>query len=153
MAIKGPQDRVLTDLSFFMNVTAERGKFLIHDGAGSGISMDDTNAYVAVPTGQAPSATKPAGILLNDVVDKDLTQTHLNWHQDQVQKGGKVLIGQIWKGTTNNVTGSPTAGSVAYYSTTGVLTPTDAGSAPAVGRFLSAKDADGYAKVFINITG
>lgn len=153
MAIKGNQEVILDDVSFFMNVTAERGKILIHDGSGSGTAMDQSASYVAVPTGQAPSATKPAGILLNDVVDKDLTQTHLNWHQDQVQKGGKVTIGQIWKGTTNNVTGTPAAGSVAYYSTTGVLTPTDAGSAPAVGRFLSAKDADGYAKVFINITG
>ena len=49
--------------------------------------MDDVNAVVEY----ADSASGAAlGILLNDVVDKDLTHCHINWHKDEMQVGGKV---------------------------------------------------------------
>jgi len=143
-----------TDISFFMNVVATRGLIVVHDGnGGSGEAMDDSAAIVAVPTGQAVSTTKPAGLLLNDVVNIDQTRQHINWHQDEVQLGGKVcLLRRGWV-VTDSLSGTPVAGDTAYYTNAGLLTPTDAGSAPKVGRFLSKKDADGFAKVEINITG
>ena len=142
-----------TDISFFMSVTGERGGIVIHSAGGSGASMDDDTAQVVVPTGQAPSGTYPAGLLLCDVVNLDLTRQHLNYAKDEVQLGSKVTLLRRGVVVTDMVaTGvTPAAGQVAYYDTVGKLTTTDAGSAPSVGRFLSAKDADGYAKVEISI--
>ena len=90
MALKPDRHEVVTDISFFMNETAERGIIVTHSTAGSGAAMDDSNALVAIPTTASGSA--PAGLLLNDVVNIDLTRQHLNQHQDEVQKGGKVTL-------------------------------------------------------------
>jgi hypothetical protein len=154
MALK--PDRKYTDgtnIMYFMNATGNRGGIVIHTGTGSGAAMDDSSSTVAYPTGQAPSGTKPAGLLLCDVVNLDLTRQHRNWHQDQVQLGGKVTCLRQGDVTTNVVATGLTinAGDVAYYNTTGSLTNVDAGSAPSVGRFLSKLDADGYARVEISL--
>jgi hypothetical protein len=91
--------------------------------------------------------------LLNDVVNVDQTRQHLNQHQDEMQLGGKVtLLRQGWV-VTDKVSGTPTAGDVCYYTNAGLVTPTDPGSSPKIGRFLSKKDNDGFAKVEINIAG
>ena len=169
MALKPDRHDLLTDISFFMNETAERGVVVVHSTVGSGSAMDDGNAVVTVPT--VASGTSPAGLLLNDVVDIDLTRQHLNQHQDEVQKGGKVtLLKQGWV-VTNKVDeaggGIITAGAKAYVASSGLVS-TDRGlnidttaeaaevdfdyEALLVGRFLSTKDADGYAKVYINIS-
>ncbi len=151
MALKPDNHIILDDISFFMNVTAEKGVLVIHDGTGSGAAMDQAESYVSVPTGQAPSSVRPAGLLLTDVVDYDLTRQHINWHKDEVQKNGKVRILRKGIVVTDKVSGAPLAGSQAYYTSTGLLTPTDAGSCPSVGRFLSKKDEDGFVKVDIDI--
>lgn len=154
MALKG--DFVLhapEDGTFYMNVTAERGLLVIHDGSGSGAALDQAAAFVAVPTGQAPSTTYPAGMLMCDVVDYDLTKTHENFYKNEVQKGGKVQLMRHGWAVTNKVSGTPTAGQTAFYTNAGLFTPTDPTNGIKVGRFLSAKDADGYAKVEVNITG
>ena len=153
MALKPYREIYVDDISFFMNVTAERGLIVVHDSSGSGEALDQSTAYVAVPTGQAPSTTAPAGLLLNDVVDVDLTKYPINWHKDEMPKGSKVWLLRQGKVLTNKISGTPTAGNPAYYTSAGLLTPTDPGSGPKVGRFLSKKDSDGYAKVEINITG
>jgi hypothetical protein len=151
MALRGDRYEAATDISFFMNVAAERGLIAVHDSTGSGSALDQSDAVVAVPTGQAPSLTAPAGLLMNDVVNLDLTRQHLNQHKDEVQVNSKVrLLRRGWV-VTDKISGSPVAGDKAYYTSTGLLTPTDAGSAPVVGRFLSKKDNDGFAKVEINI--
>lgn len=153
MALRPDRHEQTTDISYFMNVTAERGLLVVHDSSGSGAAMDDSAAYVAVPTGQAPSTTNPAGLLLNDVVNIDQTRQHINWHKDEVQLGGKVcLLRRGWV-VTDKISGTPTGGNKAYYTSLGLFTPTDPGSGPSVGRFLSKKDVDGFAKVEINITG
>lgn len=154
MALKGDFNYYSpTDVSFYMNVVAERGVIVVHSSSGSGAAMDQADAYVAVPTGQAPSTLYPAGMLLCDMVNNDLTKMHENWYKNEMQLGGKVeLLRQGWV-VTNKISGTPTAGNTAYFTSTGLVTPTDPGNGPKVGRFLSAKDSDGYAKVEINITG
>ena len=147
MALKPDRVEHLTDLSFFMNETAERGVIVAHSTAGSGAAMDDSNAVVA-----AVGATSdlPAGMLLNDVVNLDLTRQHLNYHQDEVQQGGKVLLLRRGVVVTDQVDSSTIApGAAAHFTAAGLLTT---GTASAqVGRFLSSADADGYVKVEINI--
>ena len=156
MALKPDRVEFLTDLSFFMNVTGERGRVVIHDTGGSGSAMDDSSAVVKFPTTNADvSGANPAGLLVNDVVDIDLTRQHINFDKDEVQKGGKVLILRQGTVVANNISGTPTVGAKAYYDALGHLTATrrveGAANSTQVGRFLSIKDADGYAKVEINI--
>ena len=94
---------------------------------------------------------------MNDVVNKDLTRTHLNQHKDEVQKGGKVTILRKGYVVTNLITGTPNVGDVAYAcdQTAGNVS-TGAPSAAAsgalgIGRFMTDKDEDGYAKVEVNL--
>lgn len=159
MALKG--DRLYSDgvdISKFMNTTGERGGVVIQSTAGSGISMDDANAVVVYPSSD-PSGSYPVGVLLSDVVNLDLTRQHINWHQDEVQVGGKVPLLKRGMVVTNMVaTGdTPTAGQPAFYDSVGdftVTAPTDGSNQDniyQVGRFDSSKDEDGYVKVWVNI--
>lgn len=151
MALKSDRVESYTDVSYFMNTTGERGGIVVHLTSGSGVALDQAEAVVLYPTGVV-SGTKPAGLLLNDVVDLDLTRQHINWYRDEVQVGGKVTLLRQGQVVTNRVDGSsPSAGTDAYYNSTGLLTTTSTNSTK-VGRFLSSKDSDGYVKVDINIT-
>ena len=147
MALKGDRNVLETDISFFINVTAEKGQLLCVSTQGSGAAMDNSSSLATTASG----TNVPLGIVLNDVVDIDQTRQHINWHKDEVQKGGKVTI--LTKGTivTDQITGTPTAGMVAYLNTGGTVGAQAHGESLAVGRFLSTKDADGYAKVAINL--
>lgn len=153
MSLRGDRFEDATDITFFMNVVAERGLLAVHETSGSGAALDQSDAVVAIPTGQAPSSLKPAGLLMNDVVNLDLTRQHLNEHKDEVQVNSKVRLLRRGWAVTDKISGTPNAGDTAYFTSTGLLSPTDPGSGPKVGRFLSKKDNDGFAKVEINITG
>jgi len=156
MALKADRYEESTDISFFYNEgTATRGGVVVLDAVlASGAAMDQGGNKVKYPTSVATSDI-PAGVLLNDVVDKDLTRTHLNQYKDEIQKGGKVTVMTRGWVVTNMITGNPTPGALAYAGDNGnfVLTAADAtGSGNlAVGRFMSNKDADGYAKVYVNL--
>ena len=149
MALKPDRVEHLTDLSFFMNETATRGQIVTHSTDGSGASMDDSSAVVIVATG---SGDLPAGLLLNDVVSLDLTRQHINFAKDEVQKGSKVLLLRRGTVVTDNLAGTAAAGAKAYYNNSAQITSVGGGAnTTQIGRFLSKEDADGYAKVEINI--
>jgi hypothetical protein len=172
MSLKTDRYEEETDISFFYNTgTATRGGVACMDTTtvnASGAALDqgvNRAAYVAaVPT------SVPVGILLNDVVNKDLTRTHLNFYKDEVQKGGKVtLLRRGWV-VSNNITGSVAPGDLAFadsgvagnmcngtslfgvsFLSSGYQQGTKGSGNFLIGRFMSNKDADGYAKVWINI--
>lgn len=134
-------------IKYFMNVIAERGIIVDLDSPG-GEGMDDPGAVVIVP----PNASgDPAGVLMNDVVNLNLTRQHLNWHQDEVQVGNKVDLLVRGVVRTNMVLGGddPVAGDPAHYTTLGLWT-LDTTSVQ-VGRFVSSEDADGYVEIEVNI--
>lgn len=157
MALKADREELQTDMSFFYNAgTATRGGAVCHNGAGSGSAMDQSAALVEYTTD--PNTRTVVGILLNDVVNLDLTRQHINWHKDEVQKGGKVtLLRRGWCVTNSIDSVTIAASDVAYLSsgTAGNLTnvvPTTANIGPlTVGRFLSTLDEDGYAKVEVGM--
>lgn len=151
MALKPDRVELLTDISFFMNDVAVRGGVVSANTAASGVgvSMDDANAVVEYAA--SASGALPVGILLNDVVDLDLTRQHINWHKDEVQKGGKVTVLRQGQVTTNMVDGTPSAGADAFVADNGVISSVQAAGAVKVGQFLSAVDSDGYAKVSVNL--
>jgi hypothetical protein len=147
MALKADRYELQTDISFFYNAgTATRGGVVVHDTAGSGAAMDQGVNLVKYGT-----TGTPVGILLNDVVNKDLTRTHLNQYKDEVQKGGKVTLLRKGYVVTNSVDGSPIAGSGAYRSTVTAGNISMVTSGVQIGAFLSSKDADGYCKVEVNL--
>ena len=163
MALKADRYELQTDISFFYDAgTATRGGIVCHGTVGSGAAMDQGVNLVEYPTVSITST--PVGILLNDVVNKDLTRTHLNQHKDEVQKGGKVTVLRKGYVVTNNITGTPAVGQVAYIATGATAGNISAKSHAdwtvavlsgsghqAVGRWLSTKDEDGDAKVEINL--
>jgi hypothetical protein len=147
MALKSDRYELQTDISFFYDAgTATRGGVVVYDTAGSGAAMDQgVNLVKYATTGV------PVGILLNDVVNKDLTRTHLNQNKNEVQKGGKVTVLRKGYVVTNNVTGSPSAGATAYRCTLTAGNISAVASGNAIGAFVSTKDEDGYAKVEVNL--
>jgi hypothetical protein len=158
MALKSDRYEFQTDVSFFMNEVAERGGIvtLATGSTPSGAAMDSSLnvvTYVANPSGKVAM-----GVLLNDMVNIDLTRQHINWHKDEIQKGGKVTVLRKGYVLTNRIStsGTPVAGDAAYVAESGLISTSgkalslDSG-AVRIGRFLSAKDGDGYAKVEINL--
>ena len=153
MALKADRYEESTDISFFYNEdTATRGGVVIlaDQGLASGAALDQGENLVKY--GTATKNDVPVGILLNDVVNKDLTRTHLNQHKDEVQKGGKVTVLRKGYVVTNAIDTAqdPVAGSGAYAST-GTAGNVGMVGTYQVGRFLSTKDEDGYAKVEVNL--
>jgi hypothetical protein len=157
MALRSDRSTLQTDISFFMNEAATRGGVAVQSTGGSGASMDNGTALVTYAANA--SGKIPVGLLLNDMVSIDLTRQHLNQHKDEVQKGGKVTLLQKGFVVTSNLEGTPAAGNVAYLGHSGNLsgsniTSNDSdsdGSTIVCGRFLSAVDEDGYAKVYIDL--
>lgn len=154
MALKSDRVEAYTDISFFCNdADAERGGIMVHATgvAGSGAAMDDSSAVVTYAA--SASGRVPAGLLLNDVRSLDLTRQHINWHRDEVQTGSKVTLLRQGQVVTNSIAAGVTVGpgSGAYVGANGNITTVSTNSTK-VGTFLSAKDADGYAKVDINLT-
>jgi hypothetical protein len=151
MALK-PDRRVnpyAEEISFFMNEAAEKGGFVVMSTVGSGQAMDQSAALVTYAAN--PSGKLPVGVLLQDMVNKDLTQTHLNPYNGEVQIGGKVNLcddcvvntNMIYPGLTIAVNDNAYAGPSGLFQNVDV----NPNATPILGTFLSSKDADGYAKV------
>jgi len=150
MALKPDRIELLTDISFFSNAACERGGVVSAVTSGSGVAMDDANAVVAYAA--TVSGSKPLGILLNDVVNLDLTRQHINWHKDEVQLGGKVSLLRQGQVTTNMLVAAitPSAGVDAYVGASGLIGTSSTNSVK-IGTFLGSKDSDGYVKLSVNI--
>tara|TARA_Y100001938_G_scaffold19577_1_gene24529 strand:- start:6543 stop:7049 length:507 start_codon:yes stop_codon:yes gene_type:complete len=155
MALKADRHELATDISFFMDEVASRGGIACISTGGSGAALDQAGAkvsYVADASGAVP-----AGLLLNDMVNLDLTRQHINWHKDEVQKGGKVTLLTQGNVVTNMIYpgDTPTAGGLAYVAHSGYIAAANKddtlGQSSVVGRFISTKDEDGYVKVAINL--
>jgi hypothetical protein len=155
MSLKTDRYEFQTDISFFMNEVATRGGVVSLSAGGSGAAMDQGAALVTYASN--PSGKMPVGILLQDMVNLDLTRQHINWHKDEVQKGGKVCLLRKGYVVTNNVQGTaPAAGDPVYVAHSGNMSKTDlitplSTQAQSIGVFLSNADEDGYYKVEINL--
>lgn len=154
MALKGDRLELQHDISYFMNEVAEKGGVVSFSTGGSGAALDQSAALVTYAANS--SGKKPLGILLNDMVNLDLTRQHVNQHKNEVQKGGKVTILRKGWVLTNFVNGSPGVGSGAYLTSSGYLQITQSAAGgevcnPTVGTFISHVDEDGYAKVELKL--
>lgn len=156
MALKADrvEDRYAYDLSWYMDEVAERGGIVVASTVGSGSAMDQSRNVVTYAVN--PSGSNPVGMLLNDVVNKDLTQQTLQRLKAEQIVGGKVTVNGKGSYVTNMIYPGLTiaAQDNAYLTTSGLLTNAIVNNevnTPYVGQFRSTKDADGYAKVVINL--
>ena len=151
MALKADRLEFQTDITFFMNEVAERGGAVcLGTTSGSGAAMDQGAALV---TYAASSSGKiPMGLLLNDMVNIDLTRQHLNQYKNEVQKGSKVtLLRKGWV-VTNKIQGAaPTSGAACFVAHSGNFSASNVtGNTSVVGQWMSIPDQDGYAKLEVN---
>jgi len=160
MALKGDRYEFETTIDYFCNDdTAERGGVATLSTSGSGAALDQSAALVTYNPTQ--SGQLPIGILLNDVVNIDQTRQHINFHKNEVQRGGKVtLLRKGWI-VTNMVDPGDTvsAGSPAYVGPSGLISnkqnthsnPSSTARGQLIGEFASTVDEDGYYKVSVNL--
>jgi hypothetical protein len=148
MALKPDRYHVESEIGFFCNDVVNRGVILAFGSSGSGVSLDQTQAIAALP-GATVSGLKPLGVLMNDMVNIDLTKFHLNFYKDTMPVGGKctlwkkgwVVTDQVFPGNT------PVAGDTAFLAPSGTVANTVINFGAQVGRFLSAKDEKGFVKL------
>lgn len=153
MSLKADRYHVESDISWFMNAAATRGGVVSISTAGSGAAMDQAAQVCAYAA--SPSGSKPLGFLMCDVVNYDLTRQKLNPYKHEVQVGSKVTIWKkgwvltdyIYPGATVTAGGNAMLGPSGYIQVTFV----NHDATPIIGKFDTTKDADGYARVSINL--
>ena len=153
MALKPHRIELDSDISFFMDAVQERGGVVVLKTIGSGNAMDQSAAvveYVAVASGKMP-----VGVLMNDVVNLDLTRQKLNPYKHEVQVNTKVTLWTKGEVQTDRLVPGITVSvdDRAYLGPSGLITNVDIGAnaSPIVGYFKSSKDEDGFAKVSFNL--
>lgn len=118
-------------------------------GIGSGSTMDTAQLSCEYVTN--PSGRQVVGVLLNDVVSIDLSRQILNPYKDENQIGNKATLMTRGEIVTNMLDPTAATGTTfpntAYCGPSGLFTGTNPGGYPVVGRFLTKKDSDGYARV------
>lgn len=171
MALKPDRNELNVDISFFhatgIAYGGERGGWVTATGNSatgpSGAAMDQSVNQVWY--GLSATGLRPLGVLLNDVVNIDLTRQSINPFKSEVQVGDKVAL--LTKGfvLTNRVVtamgGTPavavTVGAPAYTGPSGYITSVATGAiatatgSHVIGKFLSLADEDGYYKVQIDL--
>lgn len=153
---EGRSHDIVWDISNILNDVAEAGVVVCYKAAnpGSGEALGNTAGQVTLLTN--PSGAVPAGVLMAPFANVDQTLQILNWHKDEHDLGDPAplcLRGYI---VTNKIIGTPSVGNVAYLSSSGNFNPVKEANGgtvatPPVGRFLSPKDENGYAKIHVNL--
>lgn len=160
MAIKPYRVVLDTDITHFMNSVAEAGGVLcVSSTTASGVATDQSELTVEYKADA--SGAKPVGLLLNDVVNKDLTQQRLAYEKDEVQVGSKVTVLRKGEVVTDRIYPghSPSPGGYAYVGHSGYIAASDVatddgdstGTTRIIGRFVTGKDQDGYCRVAVNL--
>ena len=149
MALSPSRQIFQTNVDFSLNEVAERGK-ICSIVAGTTPNGEVTAAAVATGVG-----VMPIGILLGDVESLNYDRHPQYLQRDVVDVGSVVCLSQECEVKTDQITGAPVAGNPAYLGANGNVSPTQLTDgvtpAPRVGTFLSAPDANGFAKVRIDL--
>lgn len=162
MALKPDRNTIQDDVGYFSHTVMERGGVVCQSPGvstpGSGAAMDTAAQRVAYVSGVANlSGIIPIGLLLNDVVSIDQSRQIVNPYKSEMQVGDKVCLLKKGVVVTNWITSDSATGTIpspAYLTVSGLLRDKvglAASGFPLVGTFLSRADADGYAKVQINL--
>ena len=141
------------DLAWYGNTVMTRGGIVCAATIGSGTAMEQSENVVEYSA--SPSGKLPVGMLMSDTESIDLTKHYTNPYGAVSALGTKVSVQKQGTYTTNSIYPGLTiaAQQVAYLGPSGLLQNTKVNEVnnPYVGQFMSSKDADGYAKVTINL--
>lgn len=156
MALKPDRHVVTDDITFILNTASVAGKVVIlkttqPSGSASGVGIGVSAGIADVVSGTPASGTKPLGILLHEFVDIDQSVRHRNYQKVQQVLGEPCTILRNGWCVTDQVTGTPAAGDAAYLGADSKVTPTQVNNIPVVGQFLSIKDTNGFAKVYVTL--
>lgn len=155
MALKPQRSSTINyNVNFFASAVADRGGIVCATTGtpGSGAARDSANMTVEYAVN--PSGRHPIGLLLNDIVNKDLSQTWRNDFRYETQVGDKVPIATKGTFTTNLLSGGTTGivpGQPAYLAPTGTISAVQAQGTLKIGTFQSRVDEDGYFSVQIDL--
>lgn len=158
MALKPDREyNETTDITnFWTTVAAENGgcASVATQGSGAAMGQNITDEPNVVSYAADPSGAIAKGILLQTVTARmSDNRDFINYENQEIRpsdkctlvKKGFVVTDMIPAGQT------PTAGAAAYLAASGYISPSQATGAPQVGRFETTKDANGFARVSIDI--
>jgi len=156
MALKPDRDYAeVTDISQYWSevaaqATKAEGGIACVETQGSGVALDDTANVVRYSV--SASGAVPKGILLHPINPAmSATRDFKNYANLESRPGEKVtLLRKGWV-VTNMLSGTPGVGGIAYVGPSGLIKTTQDSGAVAIGRFETTVDADGYAKVYVDI--
>ena len=156
MALKPDRDYAeVTDITQFWSEvsaqdTQEKGGIACVETQGSGVAMDDVTNVVQYAA--SASGAVPKGVLLQDVNPPlSSTRDYKNFHNMEVRPGEKVtLLRKGWL-VTDMIEGTPAVGGGAYVGSSGLISATSGTASARIGRFETTVDADGFAKIYIDI--
>jgi len=158
MALRPDRDYAeVTDISQYWSEVAaqntqEKGGIACVETQGSGVALDDITNVVQYA--DSASGAVPKGILLQDVnPPMSATRDFKNFANMEVRPGEKVtLLRKGWLVTDMFVSGiSISVGGPAYVGPSGLIAATSGTGSSVIGRFETTLDADGFAKVYVDI--
>lgn len=143
----GPNRQVFqTTIRYAVNEAAARGGILCTS------TTVGAATYVTNPTG---SSVQPIGILLDDVEDLNYDRHPEYLQREVIDIGGVVGIANKGVFQTDLIVGTPAQGNAAYLHPSGYIGPTQLtdglNPAPRIGTFRTAKDANGFADVLVDL--
>jgi hypothetical protein len=141
-----------SDISFYCYTPAKDGTIVCVYSWPNGALLDDPNAEVGPPQGTLAD-TIPAGVILQEFIEFDNTRFSRDMSDFEVMMvGNKAAVYKNGWCVTRCIAASADpvlSGKPAYYDINGYFT-TVAGSV-CVGTFQSERNADGYARVYVDI--
>lgn len=160
MALKPDREyNEVTDITnFWTTVAAEKGgcASIVTQGSGAAMGINLLDEANVVGYAVSASGSVPKGILLQTVsAVMSPTRDFLNFENNEIRPSDKCTLVKKGFVVTDMIIGTPTAGGIAYLGASGNIS-TASGSfggvvTPTVGRFETAKDAAGFARVSIDI--
>lgn len=157
MALKPDREyNEVTDITnFWTTVAAEKGGVasVVTQGSGSALGVNITDEPNVVGYVASPSGAIPKGVLLQTVTAAmSATRDFINYENGEIRPSTKCTLVKKGFVVTDMITGTaPAAGDTAYLAASGYISKTQASGAPVVGRFETAKDSSGFARVSIDI--
>lgn len=156
MALKPDREIYQETIKYTCETTGEEGYVCVVTSGGSGVALGDRAGQASIVSN--PSGYKVAGVLMHDVVDKDETLYHLNFHNGERKKGSHACLLRKGVITTDALVSatSPTDGATAYLGADGKFTPTLSATGglvatPKMGEFKGSKDENGFVCVEVNL--
>lgn len=159
MALKPDREyNEVTDITnFWTTVAAEKGGIasVVTAGSGAAIGVNIVDEANVVGYLASASGAIAKGVLIQTVTAPlSATRDFVNFENNEIRPGDKCTL--IKKGFVVTdmipVGVTPTAGATAYLAASGMISSVQATSAPQIGRFETTKDANGFARVSIDIT-